>query len=375
MSKKLYPEESIQAIADSIRSKRNVQLAHVGKMKTSVMADAIKGIRLGCPISVSVHMQDGVWVRPATWPNLDALTYGENEIYMTFDNSDDVDDSTCCFSISGTAYTVAIGTQTFEQADGSTFTYSFTESDGEFPLVHVTATGNITDFRFLDYTVNGLTYSAMHNPMVERVGHVYNYGATNWGTYYLEREKVGRSAASGEQLAITWYNCYSLQSLDLSGWDTTNWAVTSLYGTWNNCYSLQSLDLSGLGNLTATSSSYDFVGTFCNMINLRYLDISSIDLSKVTRIGQNDSSYFALKGQIETFKVGENNYNKFTSPSYAYFRVNSSCSHLTRTSLLEIGKMLGTVTTKHYLQIGTELSNLLTADEKAEITAKGWTIT
>lgn len=143
MSKKLYPEESIQAIADSIRSKRNVQLAHVGKMKTSVMADAIKGIRLGCPISVSVHMQDGVWTRPAT----------------------------------------------------------------------------------------------------------------------------------------------------------------------------------------------------------------------------------------ETFKVGENNYNKFTSPSYAYFLVHDSCRHLTRASLLEIGKMLGTVTTKHYLQIGTELSNLLTADEKAEITAKGWTIT
>ena len=78
MSKKLYPEESIQAIADSIRSKRNVQLAHVGKMKTSVMADAIKGIRLGCPISVSVHMQDGVWTRPATWPDLDALTYFAN---------------------------------------------------------------------------------------------------------------------------------------------------------------------------------------------------------------------------------------------------------------------------------------------------------
>lgn len=74
MSKKLYPEESIQAIADSIRSKRNVQLAHVGKMKTSVMADAIKGIRLGCPISVSVHMQDGVWARPDGWPDLDALT-------------------------------------------------------------------------------------------------------------------------------------------------------------------------------------------------------------------------------------------------------------------------------------------------------------
>ena len=40
----------------------------------------------------------------------------------------------------------------------------------------------------------------------------------------------------------TFQNCTSLQSLDISNWDTSS--VTTLYATFQNCSSLQSLDIS-----------------------------------------------------------------------------------------------------------------------------------
>ena len=399
--KKLYEEDDIQAIADAIRTKRNVQLAPVGKMKAGDMAGAIKGIQLGCPINVSVHMQDGKWVRPAEWPDLDAFTYGEDELYMTFDASDRIDDPHCSFTISGAAYTVEINGQTWTKLAGTTFTYAFTQADGTYPLVHVKAEGHIAAFYFSTYTIDGRTYTARQNSLVERVGDVYNYGNNNaWSTLYLEREKVLRHACTSSSsglsetwsgccslqsldlsgwnttgwavtsLAYTWYSCYSLQSLDLSGWDTTGWAVTSLTQTWYCCYSLQSLDLSSWD--TTGWAVKDLQRTFTSMISLRSLDVSAIDMSKITSWG-NSSYPSATHRMITTFKCGESNYGKFAPTSYVYLNISLS-NMLTRESLLEFGKMLGTVTTKHYLVMGSMLSNKLTTEEKAEITAKGWTI-
>ena len=308
--KKLYPEESVQSIANAIRSKRNLQLNKAGQMKIADMAKAISGIRLGCPINVSVHMKDGVWVRPEGWTDLDALEYGEDELYMTFDASERISDSHCAFSISGASYTVEINGKTWTQDAGTTFSYGFEESDGEYPLVHVKADGHITSFGFESYSVDGRTYSPMLNPLLERVGDVYDYGSSTWRTYYLERERVIRHACSNRSLSNAWNNCYSLQSLDLSGIDTSNWAVTNLDYVWWSCWML---------------TTFKHSGTFA----------------------PKDSAYIRL----------------YQSPM------------LTRDSLLEFGKMLGVVTTKHYFSIGGENSNKLTTEEKEEITAKGWTIT
>ena len=370
--KKLYPEESVQAIADAIRSKRNVQLNKVCTMKIAEMSKGISGIRLGCPINVAMHMQDGEWVRPEGWTDLDALTYGEDELYMTFDASDRIDDSHCAFTINGTSYTVEIGSQSWQMEADSTFSHAFTADDGTYPLVHVKADGHITMFRFATYAVDGKSYSIMQNPLVERVGDVYDYGDSDygWGTYYLEREKVKRHACTQGLLSNTYQNCYSLQSLDLSGWDTSGWAVTSLAYTFYYCYSLQSLDLSGWD--TSGWNVTDMQRTTYIMRACRSLDISSLDMSRVTNWG--NSSYPNVTEKMLTdFKCGENNYGKFAPTSYVYLRINSS-PLLTRESLLEFAKMLGTVTTKHYFVIGSELSNKLTTAEKAEITAKGWTI-
>ena len=345
MTKKLYPEESVQAVADAIRSKKNVQLNPVGKLTIGAMADAIKRIRLGCPINVSVHMQDGKWIRPDGWTDLDALTCGEDELYMTFDASERIDDPHCSFTLYGADYSVEINGQKWSKNADESFTYAFVKTDGTYPLVHVKAEGHITAFYFDYYTIDGRTYDSRLNPLVERVGDVYDYGQSNrWNTIYLEREKVVRHACASNAtgLSDTWCYCYSLQSLDLSGWDTTNWAVTSL------------------------------PRTFFSTISLKSLDISCIDMGKVKNWGSND--YQNISGvNLVNFKCGENNYGKFAPTTYVYLYFSNS-QMLTRESLVEFGKMLGTVTSKHYLVMGSVLSNKITAAEKEEITAKGWTI-
>ena len=340
--KKLYPEESVQAIADAIRAKKDLQIDKAGKMKIADMAKKISGIRLGCPVNVSVHMQDGVWVRPDGWPDLDALGYGEDELYMTFDASSRIDDPFCSFVISGADYTVTIGSQSWTKGAGSTFQYTFTDSDGTYPLVHVKADGHITSFAFVGCTTNGRTYSRKQNPLVERVGDVYDYGSgSGWGTYYLEREKVVRHVCASGSLAGLWSCCYSLQSLDVSGWDTSKWNISSILRI---VYELRSL---------------------------RKLDLSFLDISKITEWTTSSYPHCTYEG-LEEFVCGENNYGKFVQ-TYTYVRIMESIK-LTHDSIVEFGKMLAPVTTKHYFQMGSELSNKLTTAEKAEITAKGWTI-
>ena len=369
--KKLYEENNVQSIADAIRSKRNVQLNPVGKMKVNAMADAIAKIRLGTPITVSMHSNGGVWTRPDGWTDLDTLAYENDELYMTFDASERIEDSHAAFTITGVSYTVTIGSQSWTKADGEAFSYGFTDADGTYPLVHVKADGNITSFTFNSYTVDGKSYSARQNPMVERVGDVYDYGTGEWGTYYLEHEKVIRHACMSVDsgLSTTWYCCYSLQSLDVSGWDTSKWAVTSLSNTWQSCYSLQSLDVSGwdTSKWAVTDMSRMIYG--CSALtSLKF----TFDVSKGTQWGSS-ATPSAVSNMLTTFSCGSANYGKFAPTSYIYLNISAS-KCLTHESILEFGKMLGTVTTKHYFVLGSELSSKLTTAEKTEITAKGWTI-
>ena len=71
--------------------------------------------------------------------------------------------------------------------------------------------------------------------------------------------------------------CDSLQSLTgLNNWNTSS--VTSMTSMFYNCYSLISLDLSGFD----TSNVTDMSGMFFICLNLKELDIRNFDMNKVT---------------------------------------------------------------------------------------------
>ena len=70
-------------------------------------------------------------------------------------------------------------------------------------------------------------------------------------------------------------NCFSLKSLDLSSFDTSN--VTSMRGMFNGCRAIESLDLSAFD----TSSVTDMNLMFFSCYRLLDLDVSSFDTSNV----------------------------------------------------------------------------------------------
>lgn len=110
MGMKLYDEQAVQNIANAVRNKR---VGYTDKMKIGNMAEQINKIRLGCPITVSMHINDrGEWVRPSEWCDLDSLgDIPDNTIYMTFDNTTErIDNPFLSFDIgtSESKYTISI---------------------------------------------------------------------------------------------------------------------------------------------------------------------------------------------------------------------------------------------------------------------------
>ena len=372
--------KSIKAIADAVRAKRNVQLSPVGAMTPAEIAAEVHKIRLGCPISVSMHTNgNGEWERPEEWPDLDLLTRHDNEVFMTIDNSGRIDDAHLSVSVttvdtSGVTYEVGgivdgafVAEETTTVASGTVYTRVFDQGDAPYPVVRIAATANIIDFGFNGLTVDGHKYDERYNAVVERVGKIYTCNGI-WGTYWIERDSTIIGYLTNMQ--YTWYNCYSLQALDLSGWDTSGWAVTSMGSTWAYCYSLQTLDLSGWDTRGFTAA--DWNRTFYLTRALKALDLSMFDLSKITQWGT--ASYpNAMSNLIIDFTAGANNSGKFKPTAYKTLNL-TQCVLMSRQSLLNVIDMLASGVSGYTLKIGTINLNKLTAEEKALATAKGWSI-
>ena len=99
------------------------------------------------------------------------------------------------------------------------------------------------------------------------------------------------------------YNCNSITSLDLSGWNTSN--VTNMSSMFCNCNSLTSLDLSGWN----TSNVTDMRAMFSRCSYLTYLDLSGFNTSNVTNMssmlsGCSYLTYLDLSG-FNTSKVAD----------------------------------------------------------------------
>ena len=103
-----------------------------------------------------------------------------------------------------------------------------------------------------------------------------SYRYTPWYDY---RNSITSAKIEG-QIAVStarsmFLDCRSLESLDLSGLDTSK--ATDMSSMFWGCSSLKSLDLSGLDTSSATDMSYMFSG--CS--SLESLDLSGFDTSSV----------------------------------------------------------------------------------------------
>ena len=156
------------------------------------------------------------------------------------------------------------------------------------------------------------------------------------------------------------YNCRSLKSLDLKSFNTSN--VTNMKYMFYYCSSLQSLDLIKFN----TSKVTNMENMFTDCSSLTSLDLSSFNTSKVTKMG----SMFSSCSKLETLILG-NNWASYAGISS--FDLNY-CNSLSHDSLADIMNKLATRTNSPTIRLSTASKNLLTDDEKAIATGKGWTI-
>lgn len=186
------------------------------------------------------------------------------------------------------------------------------------------------------------------------------------------------------------YNCYSLKSIDLSSfntskvtslanlfyscsleeWSLTSWdtsSVKDMSALFQNCKPLKRVDLSSFNTSSVTNISKLFQG--CS--NIEYIDLSSFDTTNVT----NATNAFAAGSKLSSLLLGPNFFKTKSVTSIDFSACSAWVGDTVVTSLVtnsydRAAAGLGTLT----LKLSTNTKAALTDEQKAAITAKGYTI-
>ena len=171
--------------------------------------------------------------------------------------------------------------------------------------------------------------------------------------------------SQGRDMSSMFAYCSGLTSLDLSGFDTS--AVTSMDSMFAYCSGLTSLDLSGFNTSAVTS----MLSMFESCSGLTSLNLSGFDTSAVTSMDY----MFAYCSKLTSLILGPN-FLKTSKYDYVDF---SYCTKWTNdtvvTSLVTNSYDRATAGLKTMtLKLSTNTKAALTDEQKAAITAKGYTI-
>ena len=241
--------------------------------------------------------------------------------------------------------------------------------------------------------VDGVTQEVPANTQ-KIVTYVNTFGFYNWSTTNSWLIFIGLTVADASSITDMsgmFYSCSSLTSLDLTGLDTS--AVTSMDSMFYSCSGLTSLNLSGFNTSAVTSmlsmfaycsglTSLDLSGfntsavtsmdsMFYRCSGLTSLDLSGFDTSAVTSMGYMFSDCSSLTSLI----LGPNFFKapNVTSIDFSYcskWTNNTVVTSLVTNSYDRATAGLKTMT----LKLSTNTKAALTDEQKAAITAKGYTI-
>ena len=75
------------------------------------------------------------------------------------------------------------------------------------------------------------------------------------------------------------YNCYSLKSIDLSSFNTSN--VNNMSYMFSECYSLKSIDLSSFNTSNVKDFNLDNIFYGCKSLNKKILKLIKIIIAKI----------------------------------------------------------------------------------------------
>ena len=176
---------------------------------------------------------------------------------------------------------------------------------------------------------------------------------------------TGFDTSAVTSMSHMFYSCSGLTSLNLTGFDTS--AVTSMSHMFESCSGLTSLNLSGFN--TSAVTSMDSMFESCS--GLTSLDLSGFNTSAVTSMDY----MFAYCSNLTSLILGPN-FLKTSKYDYVNF---SYCTKWTNdtvvTSLVTNSYDRATAGLKTMtLKLSTNTKAALTDEQKAAITAKGYTI-
>ena len=254
------------------------------------------------------------------------------------------------------------------------------------------------------FKINNTTYTANTNPYETTLNDLGINEFTNASSMFNNKKEIISITSIPDTSNVTnmdnmFYLCSGLASLDLSNFNTSN--VTSMKWMFRYCSGLTSLDLSSFDtskvtssmssmfdsckNLTSlnlsgwnTSNITDMNYMFQNCSGLTSLDLSSFDTSKVTSM---QNMFYNCSGLTELHwnNFGNGSYTAVSFSNSSKLGINTDVYPNARQSLIN---MLATNSfdraTNGYstctVTLTTNTKAVLTEDEIAQITAKGFTV-
>lgn len=143
---------------------------------------------------------------------------------------------------------------------------------------------------------------------------------------------------------VTYNHCSELQSINFSGWDTSN--VTNMRNMFENLCYIPSLDLREFETSNVTDMSYMFHG----MDHVTSLDVSSFDTSNVTNMRGMfrlaSTNYLNSTSDLQVLDLSNFDLSKVTDISYMFYKATSLTNLKTPKNILPSVELSNVTTSK-----------------------------
>lgn len=310
VNKVVYGNDTLIDITDSTLSPQDVMKGEVfynagGVRKVGQKLNDLLNDYCGSDVD-----ENGHWIRPEEYPNLDLIEFPEgfNGGYYTYDLRINPEINWLSLYIYPSSSSASITVQRGHLSEQGEFIADATYTglgrgyyrrqlnleDGEVQLWKVSSNGQITQLTFGWYTgYNDKVAMNSNQPCVERKikldymtahgGGPMSTSSRCWSTMYLKKdywEDEGLNNGIRGSLAYLYGCSYALVDLDVSNVNTSNWIVTSMQYSFIYCQNLIKLDLSNwnTSNWTMANNSTLYQTWYCCWC-LKQLNISNWNTS------------------------------------------------------------------------------------------------
>ena len=237
---------------------------------------------------------------------------------------------------------------------------------------------NLYDLRFKE-GITGINTTEYNSVLWTNMGNLFK------DCVNLESLKLsGWDTSRAVNMSNMFRGCSKLASLNLSGWNTSK--VEYMHNMFNGCINLTSLDVSHFNTAKVTNMS----GMFNRCSKLTSLDLSHFETSNVT-----DMSYlFGSCSSLTSLNLSGLNASNVTYTERMFYNCTSletincdglklpninlnnirlnTCQKLTVDSIVGLLNALPTTTNGYSFQIGTDNIVKLSEEQKSIATNKGW---